>query len=438
MASDAATPELTEPCPAALATIDAVDPAVLAVMVPNFDPSNAVMVADVAKCAPMWRFLEPKVFESRRSEESDKARAAHQALFEKWLALDGFDASEMNDQQVVRAAGMFSEWLRFDCRSDDPLLWNDAAGKKRKGRGWRKSAQAFRPNTLRSYRVSLKEFVKAGWGPAVAEQLAAEFVTSASADTPPARIKVDMTLDALLALVAVLDERGLEGEIQGLTGAHSDVWHARQKAVLLTQVAGVMRISEVVMRDKHRHVHPTGTSVMYRVPKTKTGVGRDVRLPYLEGSTLCPLTAINDLHELCAEHGYDRKGCVLPHIPCVPRDGVRIRSTISNEEARFLRRIAAKVDPGLFRTISGGPVPADFLQDTRYVFGTHSARRFLPSVAASAGHDLAFISTLGGGAWTDPTHRAMVNHYIGLENSGELSQSLLDEIAAELDEGRAG
>ena len=444
MASDASTPEPTSPCPIALAAIETVDPVVLAAMVPNFDPTNAVMVRDVAKFVPKYRTLSPAVFASRVAPKEAQRSDSHVELFQEWLALSGFDATSMTGDQLVDEAGKLAEFLRFDCAADHPMLryvTDDDGNRVKQTERGRASVEAYRPGTLKRIRLSLRAFVKELAGKDFADQLDTVFVTRASAVTPRAQTKVDLTPAALEAMVAVLDERGLEGQRVGLTGAHSAIWHARQRAVLLVSVAGVLRASETTLRDEHRHVHPSGTSVIYRVLKTKTGAGRDVRLPYLEGSNLCPLTAIETFHKLCEEHGYDRDGYVLPYIPADSRKHLRIRPgfTPVGQESLYLKWVAAEVDHSLFRTASGGPVPENFLEDGQYRFGTHALRRFLPSVAAREGHDLAFISSLGGGAWTDPKHRSMVTHYLGMQSRGELSQALLDEIDADLiAEGEAG
>ena len=444
----ASTPEPIEPSAADLAVFAAIDPAVLDATVGDLE-AKPWLVPVVAKFASTLQQLPAEILEPRESPQLKDRRVASWALFEAWVAHKGFEPTELTGEQLVTVAIAFGNWLRFDCGAGHPLLGLDADGNQRQGSGYRKSAQALRPQTLVAYRGFIASYVAANAGREFAEQVTWLFPTKPSHETPGARTRVDVSLDGLAAMVEVLDRCGLEGRRRGLSGLHSKIWHARQKAALLVQTTGVLRICEVPLHDSNRRVHETGTSVVYRINSTKTGPGRDVRLPSLDGSPLCPLTAINKFHELCLEDPavYDRNGVTVPYIPAArwvrsvhPEvTGWQNPKTRIAQERKYLKWIAAEVDVDFFRTTSGAAVPDDFLTNPGFTFGTHSLRRLLPSEAANKGYDLAFISTLGGGAWTDPTHSSMVNHYLGMKKGGELSQSLLDEIHAEMgvDDGEA-
>jgi hypothetical protein len=95
-------------------------------------------------------------------------------------------------------------------------------------------------------------------------------------------------------------------------------WHLRQRAAYLLAITTSIRIESELHQfaDEHVLIDRDAEGKFVRVPKTKTGLVRDIFVkPRQRIDEICPLAALERWYEWCAEHSLERPdGLWLPHV----------------------------------------------------------------------------------------------------------------------------
>ena len=388
----------------------------------------------------------PDVFEKPKSKAARRKCASARELFEAWvnLPLDAGGAGvglatlpKLNTEYLSVLVYRYLEWLLGPVPADHPLLTyaldDDGVRRRQRKSGSRGKAEAYRPSTIDHHRYGVADALEAVVGSEIATAILADVWrrSPTSESTPLAKVRIDFTVEAVDAYVAALSTEVLTGNRQGLKpGPHATAFHKRQLAAFLTQLWGVMRIGELgrLYDANRRPLMKAGevVGIEYRLNRTKPGPGRDVILPVIPGHQLCPVTAILDWHDAAEAAGYDREGLTLPLVVASPR-ACTTRKPDTSAEGDYFRELTIAAGLENLRTTSGMPA-GDALtahNKSEVTFGTHSLRRLLVSQAAAAGHDLAFMLNLGGGAWRDKESASTIHAYISA-TSDEAQKAVLE------------